>query len=96
MSTNASKVVEIEAREIHVLYRPGSGRIVHVHRTTTWKGAKPPSTAENEARARALAERCGHRLAGLRTLRVEAADFDFRAHYRIDPKTTRLVREAAD
>lgn len=81
----------IQSREIHVVYDPASGQIVHIHRTTTWEGAKPRATGENAARARALAERVGHRVEGLKVVRVEEKEIHLRRQQWIDPRTERIL-----
>src|SRR3989442_1187438 len=84
---------EIESERAYVVYDTQTGRIVHVHRATTYCGAEARSMSEDEARALELAVRFGHCPDGLRVLAVAPRDLDLSVPQRIDLKTLRLIRE---
>jgi hypothetical protein len=82
---------EIESERAYVVYDMRTGRIVHVHRATTYCGAEARSVSADEARARELAVRFGHCPDGLRVLAVAPRDLDLSVPKRIDLKTLRLI-----
>jgi hypothetical protein len=87
---------EIESERAYVVYDTQTGRIRHVHRVTTYRGAAEARSApEDESRARELAVRFGHRPDGLRVLAVTPGDLDFSVPQRIDLKTLRPIRSEA-
>jgi hypothetical protein len=83
---------EIESERAYVVYDTQTGRIMHVHQTTTYRGAEAPSRPEDDARALELAVRFGHRADGLRVLAVAPGDLEHSVPQRIDLKTLRLIR----
>ena len=62
---------QIESRDGYVLYDSDSGRIVHVHIITRFRGGEGLPSDEHEARALEMAKRMGHNVERLRVLRVE-------------------------
>jgi hypothetical protein len=83
---------EIESERAYVVYDTDTGRIVHVHRTTTYCGAEARSTSQDEARALELAVRFGHCPDGLRVLAMAPRDVGLSVPQRIDLETLRLIR----
>lgn len=62
--------VSDDSSKVCVLYDPEDGRVVHVHGVTTIQGGKEISDVELERRTIAHAKSLGHRIHGLRSLRV--------------------------
>jgi len=92
MTTERSDRLEVESVDAYVVYDPGSGAIVHVHRAFNYRGAKRlPSGEAGEARALEMAARFGHRTEGLRALTVSPDELDVIGRRRVDDKTRRLV-----
>jgi hypothetical protein len=83
--------LEIESQRAYVVYDTQTGRIVHIHRVTNFRGASSGCRDEEETRAMVLAERFGHRSAGLRALAVSPTELDPRVPQRVDLKTLRLI-----
>jgi hypothetical protein len=93
MPYKTSLAPEIESERAYVVYDTQTGRIMHVHQTTTYRrAAETRSRPEDEARALELAVRFGHRPDGLRVLAVAPGDLEHSVPQRIDLKTLRLIR----
>ena len=78
--------------KICVLYDPQDGRVVHTHSVVVLQGARDVTEAEVEASAKDRAEKLGHEIAGLSTLRVAAEDCDRSSQYRVDLETKTLKK----
>lgn len=72
------------------LYRPGDGRVVHVHTVRVFEGGRSVSREEAERTALAHAERHGHDVGSLKVLHADELPGDF-GLYRVDAATGRLV-----
>lgn len=81
----------IASERAFVVYDGKSGAIVHVHRVTTFAGAKDSSAKADRTRALSLAQQFGCTAEGLKVVAVELDDLP-NAH-RVDTKTGRLVCE---
>jgi len=82
----------IKSSRAFVVYDGKSGAIVHVHRVTTFEGAKDSSAKADRTQALSLAQQFGHRVEGLKVLAVELDELR-RAH-RVDIKSRRLICES--
>jgi hypothetical protein len=83
--------LEIESECAYVVYDLHNGAIVHVHRKTTFRGAKSLSQQQDEARAIQLAKQFGHRTEGLRVLRVDPRELEPRTPQRVDLASLKLA-----
>ena len=92
MLFQTAAALEIESERAYVVYDTRTGRIVHVHQVTTFRGAISGSQDDEEARALALAEQFGHRPHGLRALAVAPSELNLSVPQRIDLKTLQLIR----
>jgi hypothetical protein len=80
------------SRKISILYDPQDGRVVHTHTVLTTPGGQDVTDEELEERTRQRAERVGHAISGLRTLRVSSDECDASSQYRVNLATGKLEK----
>ena len=81
--------LEVESERVYVVYDGKTGKIAHIHRVVTHRGATQVSDEQGEARALEMASRFGHRRETLRVLRT--ASFDGGVPQRVNVKTLQLA-----
>jgi hypothetical protein len=94
MSNGTSNADEIASESAYVVHDK-SGRIVHAHTVTHYKGAQPMTRKEEEAIVRASAKQFGHKMDQLSVAAVSPKDLDLSSPLRFDLKTRKLARGEA-
>lgn len=93
MSDNTSKTGEIASESAYVVHDK-TGRIIHAHTVTHYKGAQAMTRKEEKAVVLAAAKQFGHKTEGFTVAAVALKDLDFSAPLRMDIKTSKLVQVA--
>jgi hypothetical protein len=91
MSNSKSKVGEIASESAYVVHDK-TGRIIHAHTVTHYKGAQAMTPKEEKAIVLAAAKQFGHKTEGVTVAAVALKDLDFSAPLRMDLKTSKLMR----
>ena len=87
---NGGAMPKVTSSHVVALYRPGEGRVVHVHAVRVFEGGRPVTRDEAEKAARANAERRGHDIRSLKIVYTDELPGDF-GRFHVDAVSGRLV-----
>lgn len=83
------KSMEVESERVFLVHDAKTGKIVHVHRVVTHRGAQSPSDDVAQKRALELAEHFGHPVKKLNVVRVDG--YKSGGTQKVDVKSGKLI-----
>src|SRR4051812_21327803 len=92
-NSTSTEAVEHESGRACVVYDTQTGAILHVHRVTTWSGAKSPTEKEIETVALELAANDRRQRSRMRVLHVESESLLPRRNFKVDTEKRALQLE---